>query len=141
MSTTDDDVDRYAIGYGKPPVKHRFQKGQSGNPKGSKRKPRGRRHSKDLKTELFAELGQRVAVTENGRPRRMARQKALIKKLVADALGGDPRAREQLIKLANQAEASPETAHDEDLIGAAKDAEILDRFRAEIIEEYERSKR
>lgn len=36
MSEDDDDK----VGYGRPPKKHRFKKGQSGNPRGRPRKPR-----------------------------------------------------------------------------------------------------
>ena len=31
----------YDVGYGKPPAEHRFKKGQSGNPRGRPRRPRG----------------------------------------------------------------------------------------------------
>lgn len=140
MSTADDDADgRYEVGYRRPPVAHRFRKGQSGNPSGTKRK-RGNARAKNLKTELLDELGHRVTVTENGRRRHMPRQTALIKKLIGDALNGDAKSREHLFRLANQAEANPDTANAEDLIGAAKDAEILDRFRAEIIEKDKETK-
>jgi Mg2+/Co2+ transporter CorC len=77
-----------------------------------------------------------VSVTENGRRRRLSRRTVLIKKLITDALNGDPKSRDQLFKLANQAEANPDMADADDLIGAAKDAEILARFRAEIIAKY-----
>jgi hypothetical protein len=137
MTKSDDDEDReYTVGYKKPPAAHRFQKGQSGNPSGGKRKTRGKRQAKNLKAELLDELGQQVPVTENGRRRHMSRRTVLVKKLITDALNGDPKSRDQLFKLANQAEANPDTADADDLIGAAKDAEILERFRAEIIAKY-----
>lgn len=141
MSEGDDDPDRNdgSVGYGRPPVEHRFKPGRSGNPAGSKHRPKRKGDAKNLKAELLDELGHRVSVTENGRRRSMPRQTILIKKLIGDALGGDAKSRDQLFKLANQAEANLNTAEAEDLIGAAKDAEILARFRAETIQQYEES--
>jgi len=135
----EDDDTLYDVGYRKPPVAHRFRKGQSGNPAGSKRKRGKRGSAKTLKAVLIDELSQSIAVTEGGRRRRVPRQTALIKKIVADALSGDAKARAQLIQLANKAEANPETEEAEDLIGAAADAEILELFRADIIRQHKDS--
>jgi len=132
----DDDEAPYQVGYGKPPAAHRFQKGQSGNPAGSKRKRAGGPQAKSLKNELLDELAQRIAVTEGGRRRHVPRQTALVKKLIADALGGDAKARAQLIQLASKVDANPDSAEAEDLIGAAKDADILARYEAEIVRKH-----
>jgi len=52
----DDQARDYAVGYGKPPVETRFQKGQSGNPQG---RPRG---TKKLVTLLGEVLSQRAGL-------------------------------------------------------------------------------
>jgi hypothetical protein len=135
----DNDDTLYEVGYRKPPVAHRFRKGRSGNPSGSKPKGGKKRRPKTLKAEVIDELSQRIAVTEGGRRRHVPRQTALVKKLIGDALGGDAKARAQLIQLANKAEANSETEDADDLIGAAKDAEILDLFRADVIKQYRES--
>src|SRR6516225_5270170 len=76
----------YKVGYGKPPKTRQFKKGKSGNPRG---RPKG---SLNLATDLTAELGEHVTVREDGRPRRVTKQRALIKSLMAKALQGDVRA-------------------------------------------------
>jgi hypothetical protein len=131
--------DDYEVGYGKPPTAHQFKKGESGNPAGSRLRPGKKRKSKNLKAELLDELGDKIAVTANGKRRRLSRQAVLVKKLVADALNGNPKARDQLLRLANQPDGRAE-AETEDLIGAAADAAVLAQFRAEIIAEYKAKK-
>jgi len=79
-------VGGYRIGYGKPPKATQFKKGKSGNPRG---RPKGRRN---LATDLAAELNEHVTVREEGRSRRISKQRALIKSLMAKALQGDVRA-------------------------------------------------
>ena len=132
MSDDDDSMHDYAVGKYRPPKEYRFRKGISGNPSGARRKkPNRKQGRKNLRAEIIGELEQKIPVTENGRRRTIPRRAALAKKLVADALNGDAKARDQLLKLANQADHTQSEA--EDLIGAAKDVEILERFRAEII--------
>lgn len=83
----------HKVGYRKPPETSRFKKGRSGNPKG---RPKG---SLNLATDLTAELGERITVREDGKPRRVSKQRALIKSLLAKALQGDVRAASALLAL------------------------------------------
>ena len=81
------------VGYRKPPEATRFKPGKSGNPKG---RPRG---SANLATDLCAELGEQITVREGGQARRVSKQRALIKSLMAKALQGDVRATTALLAL------------------------------------------
>ncbi len=83
----------YQVGRGKPPLATRFQKGQSGNPKG---RPRG---TKNLKTDLMEELRETIVVREGDRTVRMSKQRAMIKTVMNKSLKGDPRAIITLIRL------------------------------------------
>lgn len=88
-----DKDDDEAVGYGKPPKKHRFPKGQSGNPKGRKKGARG------LKTDLAAELVSTMTIQMNGKQVTATKQRLMLKTLTARAAAGDTRAAEKLVDI------------------------------------------
>jgi hypothetical protein len=110
----------YKVGYGKPPREKEFTRGKSGNPKG---RPRG---SLNLATDLTAELGERITVREDGRSRKVSKQRALIKSLMAKALQGDVRASAALLAL--YARVIAEVPVDQNETIAAEELQILRRF-------------
>ena len=128
MSDASENADpKYDVGYVKTPVHTRFQPGSSGNPKG---KVRGQ---KALKSELLEELSARVPVMEDGKRRMLSKQTIIVKRMVSDAAKGDAKARDQLLRLIDQVEKSQPPAPSADPIGSARDAEVLARFRSELI--------
>lgn len=73
----------YEVGYGKPPRHSRFQKGQSGNPKG---RAKGSRNF----ATIFAEAMMKpVAITENGQRKKIPKIAAAMTQLANDAARGD----------------------------------------------------
>ena len=87
MADEASDHDAYDVGYRKPPLATRFQKGVSGNPRG---RPKGARN---LSTVVAAALNEKVLITENGRKRRISKYEAAVKQLVNRAAGGPHRLR------------------------------------------------
>ncbi len=83
----------YKVGYGKPPKSTRFRKGQSGNPRG---RPKGAR---GFKTDLRAELSEKIRVIENGRTHWLTKQRVIIKTLIAQAAKGDTRSIAKVVDL------------------------------------------
>lgn len=75
----------YDVGYGRPPEHTRFQKGQSGNPKG---RPKGR---KNMATVMREVLAQTVTIKQNGKKRRVPFSEAFVHRLVGKALEGTTR--------------------------------------------------
>jgi hypothetical protein len=90
---TNGEDSQYTVGYGKPPEHSRFKKGSSGNPKGRPRK------GKSFKEEIETELRSLVSVTENGVTQKISKRKAIAKRQVLKAAGGDPRATELIWKM------------------------------------------
>jgi hypothetical protein len=85
-SVSDEPTHDYDVGYRKPPKHTRFKPGQSGNPRG---RPRG---TKNLKTDLAEELGEKIEIREGERSRKVSKQRALIKSQTNKAIKGDTRA-------------------------------------------------
>jgi hypothetical protein len=79
------------VGYGSPPLHSQWQKGESGNPRGRKK------GSVNFKTDLMAELSEVIPVTEGGKPKRITKQRALIKALLTRGMKGDVRAASAVI--------------------------------------------
>jgi hypothetical protein len=84
---------RDKAGYRRPPKANQFKPGKSGNPKG---RPKG---SLNLVNDLAAELGEQITVREDGRTRRISKQRALIKSLLAKGIQGDVRAAAAVLAL------------------------------------------
>ena len=114
----------YKVGYGKPPKATQFKRGHSGNPKG---RPKG---SRNLASDLAAELGEQITVREEGQPRRISKQRALIKSLMARALQGDVRASAAMLAL--YARLITEPAEDDNEIQVDELA-ILQRFAPRLL--------
>jgi hypothetical protein len=115
----------YRVGYGKPPKAKQFKRGRSGNPKG---RPKG---SLNLATDLTAELGEHITVREDGRSRKVSKQRALIKSLMAKALQGDVRATAALLAL--YARVITEVPEDQDEPIHTEELQILRRFAPRLL--------
>lgn len=71
------------VGYGKPPIQHRFKPGQSGNPRG---RPKGK---KSEATILYELLNRNITVREGGKPRKITVLEAILLRFTEDALKGN----------------------------------------------------
>jgi hypothetical protein len=77
----EDDADD--VGYGKPPRRHQFQPGQSGNPKGRKK------GVKNEATILHELLQHKIALNERGKTRKIILHEAILRKVAEDCLRGN----------------------------------------------------
>ncbi len=82
----------YRVGYRKPPLNTRFQKGCSGNPAGRPRKARS------FAKLILQILGEEVSVTENGSKRTVSKLAVVFKQMVNKAAAGSPRFQALLFK-------------------------------------------
>ena len=111
-------------GYKRPPAATRWQKGQSGNPTGRKK------GTPNLRTDLIAELAEVIQINEGGAPKRISKQRALIKSLAARGIQGDTKASNLLLTLVlKMIDPEPEAAATTPL--AVDDQALLDTYFAE----------
>ena len=112
----------YEVGYGKPPLHTRFEKGQSGNPKG---RPRGRKNLSSLLTEA---LNGWVIVVENGRRKKITKREAIITQLVNKSAAADLKATQFVIALLQEVEAQADGSADQTALAEA-DHQIIKRIQ------------
>jgi Family of unknown function (DUF5681) len=111
-SVTTASAEEYKVGPGRPPKEHQFKPGQSGNPKGAKRK---RRLSPDIKLLLEQALSERVTLKQGGKQLTLTMAAAGIKQLVAQYARGDRHARRDVIALADKFGVDLMASHRQDI--------------------------
>ena len=112
--------DDYEVGYGKPPKKHRFKKGKSGNVHG---RPKG---TKNFLTDLREELNEMITIREGGKTKRISKQRAFVKSLVANGVKGKSRPTTSLIGLVIRYFGLDDTTSPEQLTREEK--EVIERL-------------
>ncbi len=113
------------VGYGKPPQNTRFQKGQSGNPKG---RPKG---TKNLGADLEEELAEQILIREGDVPKRLSKQRAMLKSLMAKAVKGDTRAANMVVKMVFRMLQEGASEEPEEL--TRDDRVILENYKTDVL--------
>ena len=124
---------KYDVGHGKPPKSGQFKPGQSGNSKG---RPKG---TKNLKTDLAEELGEKITIKEGGVPKRVSKQRAVIKALMSGAVQGDSKSISILLNMFLKI-LHEDTEIEEDVDLTQADLEILEQYEAQILASAMKSK-
>jgi Family of unknown function (DUF5681) len=88
----------YRVGPGRPPKEYQFKPGQSGNPKGARRKPRS--IAPDLKALFERALSAKVTLRQGEQEKIITKAAAGIEQLVNQFAKGDRHARRDLLALA-----------------------------------------
>lgn len=88
----------YEVGYGKPPKATQFKKGQSGNPKGSKKKA----VIEDVRVMVEDVLAEPVTLRDGERNMKISRIEAMLRTQRLNALKGDPKAARAVFKLSQK---------------------------------------
>ena len=100
----------YRVGPGHPPREYQFKPGQSGNPKGARRKPKS--IVPDLRAHLERSLNNKMALKQGEQDRVVTLAKAGIDQLVLQFAQGDRHARRDLIALAKALSFDLTAGHD-----------------------------
>jgi hypothetical protein len=115
----------YVVGYGKPPLHSRFQKGRSGNPKG---RPCGR---KNMSTLLSDALNGSVIVVENGRRKKITKREAIVTQLVNKSASADLKATQMVLAMLSDLESRADASADPAPFTEA-DQQVIQRIQARL---------
>jgi hypothetical protein len=91
----------YDVGYRRPPKQYQFKSGQTGNPSGVNHKS-ARSMAPDLRASLESELKKSIKIQKGKETLTITQAAAGIGELVRQFAKGDPRARRDLILLAEK---------------------------------------
>ena len=109
----------YEVGYGKPPKSGQFKPGVSGNSKGRPKL------IKDFNSDILEEMREIITITEGQSTKKMTKQRALIKRITANALNGNIAS---IKLLTSMLKALPnDNAMDDDVL-TDEDAKILEDY-------------
>jgi Family of unknown function (DUF5681) len=97
---TDPSDQDYRVGPGRPPKEYQFRPGQSGNPRGARRKPRS--IAPDLKALFEHALSAKVTLRQGEQEKIITKAAAGIEQLVNQFAKGDRHARRDLLALAER---------------------------------------
>src|SRR5437762_8818351 len=97
---TDPSDQEYRVGPGRPPKEYQFTPGQSGNPKGARRKPRS--IAPDLKALFERALSAKVTLRQGEQEKIITKAAAGIEQLINQFAKGDRHARRDLLALAER---------------------------------------
>ena len=86
--------DDYSVGYGRPPIHTRFQKGKTGNPRG---RPRRRKNYATLVRQFF---DKQIPIRDGERVRKVSKLEAMIHRHFFNAMKGDTKSLTALMNLA-----------------------------------------
>jgi hypothetical protein len=115
----------YEVGYGKPPIGRRFEKGKSGNPRGRPRRP------KDLASLLTRALDTPMVVIEEGTRRKLTKREIVIAQFVEKCVGADLRATKLLLDMLQKLERGVPAAPG-DTRSSASDDDVYAQVRAKL---------
>jgi uncharacterized protein DUF5681 len=119
----------YEVGYGRPPIATRFAAGNRANPNG---RPRG---SRSVGAVLQDIMRQKIAVSENGKTRRIPTLEVILRRLANDAMRSNPAAVKLLISFVDRyADSSRAAPRLNDLL--AEDKAILARYLPDLAPNY-----
>lgn len=117
----------YVVGYGRPPKRTQFKKGQSGNPRGRKK------GTKSPTSIMRALLDRKVEIRDRGRSRKVPLMEAILLGSAHLALKGDVKNIALLVKMAN--DASEALAGDVNVVSESEDLTLIKAFRDRILSE------
>jgi len=107
------------VGYRSPPEHSRFQKGKSGNPTGRRKK------SKRFDHELSRFLDQSIAVTLEGKKRKIPRREILLHKTFENAARGDAAVLRLIANLDAAASAEVAVGQEETVVNSERERTFM----------------